>query len=107
MYLYILYNTLNLTDFFDFLSQPDVKDHVINLQFSWKGLIKPIGSSFIGVSPEFEMALFTIIFVTNNNHISNTVVNLQKYLLEIVVYRFEQAIGTSYPKLLSSNNRDA
>ncbi|MCI4389150.1 hypothetical protein PGIGA_G00094570 [Pangasianodon gigas] len=85
---------------------PDVNDHVINLQFSWKGLVKPVGSSFIGVSPEFEVALFTIIFLKSNERVTNAVVKVDEYLLEVVVCRHGRAIGTSYPKLLSSNNRD-
>ncbi|KAB5542331.1 hypothetical protein PHYPO_G00090440 [Pangasianodon hypophthalmus] len=85
---------------------PDVNDHVINLQFSWKGLVKPVGSSFIGVSPEFEVALFTIIFLKSNERVTNAVVKVDEYMLEVVVCRHGRAIGTSYPKLLSSNNRD-
>ncbi|XP_053506587.1 uridylate-specific endoribonuclease C-like [Ictalurus furcatus] len=80
--------------------RPDVNDRVISLQFSWKGLLKPLGSSFIGVSPEFEVALYTIIFLNRNEQVSNTVVNVDKYLLEVVVCRQGHAIGTSYPKLL-------
>ncbi|XP_060746025.1 poly(U)-specific endoribonuclease-C-like [Tachysurus vachellii] len=85
---------------------PDANDHVINLQFSWKGLVKPLGSSFIGVSPEFEVALFTIIFLKSNERVTNAIAKVDEYLLEIVVCRHGRAIGTSYPKLLSSNNRD-
>ncbi|XP_062861924.1 poly(U)-specific endoribonuclease-C-like [Trichomycterus rosablanca] len=105
---FYLQEKLKVVDYRGYNSKdmPDVNDHVINLQFSWKSLVKPLGSSFIGVSPEFEVALFTIIFLTSNNPTISTVVKVQKYLLEIVVCRLEHSIGTSYPKLLSSNNRD-
>ncbi|XP_037537800.1 poly(U)-specific endoribonuclease-C-like [Nematolebias whitei] len=85
---------------------PDEDDHVLNLQFSWKGLVKPIGSSFIGVSPEFEVALYTIVFLTSTEKMTSVVVKVDEYVLELVVYRHGRSIGTSYPKLLSSNNRD-
>lgn len=85
---------------------PDEDDHVLNLQFSWKGLVKPIGGSFIGVSPEFEVALFTIIFLMSTEKMTSVVVKVDEYVLELVVYRHGQSIGTSYPKLRSSNNRD-
>ncbi|XP_047444388.1 uridylate-specific endoribonuclease C-like [Mugil cephalus] len=85
---------------------PDEDDHVLNLQFSWKGLVKPVGGSFIGVSPEFEVALFTIIFLMSNEKMTSAVVKVDEYMLELVVYRHGRSIGTSYPKLLSSNNRD-
>uniref|UniRef100_A0A3B5MWQ0 Uridylate-specific endoribonuclease n=1 Tax=Xiphophorus couchianus TaxID=32473 RepID=A0A3B5MWQ0_9TELE len=66
----------------------------------------PVGSSFIGVSPEFEVALFTIIFLMSTEKMMSVVVKVDEYVLELVVYRHGRAIGTSYPKLLSSNNRD-
>jgi poly(U)-specific endoribonuclease len=34
----------------------DSNDHVLTLQFHWKGVEKQIGSIFIGVSPEWEMS---------------------------------------------------
>ncbi|XP_042353313.1 poly(U)-specific endoribonuclease-C-like isoform X2 [Plectropomus leopardus] len=85
---------------------PDEDDHVLNLQFSWKGLVKPVGGSFIGVSPEFEVALFTIIFLMSNEKMTSVVVKVDEYVLELVVYRHGRSIGTSFPKLLSSNHRD-
>nr|XP_057918155.1 uridylate-specific endoribonuclease C-like [Doryrhamphus excisus] len=85
---------------------PDHDDHVLNLQFSWKGLVKPVGGSFIGVSPEFEVALFTIIFLASMEKMTSVVVKVDEYTLELVVYRHGRSIGTSFPKLLSSNNRD-
>ncbi|MBN3322003.1 ENDUC protein, partial [Atractosteus spatula] len=84
---------------------PDEDDHVLNLQFSWKGLVKPVGSSFIGVSPEFELALFTLVFLMSQEKVTSTLVKVDEYLLEIVVCRHGRSIGTSYPKMLSSNNR--
>ncbi|XP_029930457.1 poly(U)-specific endoribonuclease-C-like isoform X1 [Myripristis murdjan] len=85
---------------------PDEDDHVLNLQFSWKGLVKPVGGSFIGVSPEFEMALFTILFLISTEKMTSEVVKVDEYVMELVVYRHGRSIGTSFPKLLSSNNRD-
>ncbi|KAK2847984.1 hypothetical protein Q7C36_009666 [Tachysurus vachellii] len=84
---------------------PDADDQVLNVQFSWHGLLKPVGSTFIGVSPEFEMAVFTIFFLTSTEKTSTAVVNMDQYQLELVVNRRGRSIGTSYPKLLSSNNR--
>ncbi|KAA0720904.1 Poly(U)-specific endoribonuclease-C [Triplophysa tibetana] len=85
---------------------PDEDDHVLNLQFSWNGLIKPVGSCFIGVSPEFEVALFTIVFLLSDERVTNVTVKVDEYLMVIVVYRHGRSIGTSYPKMISSNNRD-
>jgi len=36
--------------------------HLYTVQFSWKDQVKPKGSMFIGVSPEFEVAVYTVCF---------------------------------------------
>lgn len=99
-------NVISFLTFFTVLFQPDEDDHVLNLQFSWKNLVKPVGGSFIGVSPEFEVALFTVIFLMSTEKMTSVVVKVDEYVLELVVYRHGRSIGTSFPKLLSSNNRD-
>lgn len=38
-------------------------DHLLTLQFHWAGVEKFAGTFFIGVSPEFEMALYTLCFL--------------------------------------------
>ncbi|KAM8974058.1 poly(U)-specific endoribonuclease-A-like [Pelodytes ibericus] len=87
-------------------SRPDEDDQVLNLQFSWKDMVKPVGSSFIGVSPEFEFAVYTIIFLASQEKITRETVRVEEYQLQIVVYRHGRFIGTAYPILLSSNNPD-
>ncbi|XP_072856910.2 poly(U)-specific endoribonuclease-A isoform X1 [Pogona vitticeps] len=87
-------------------SRPDEDDQVLSLQFSWKGLVKPVGSTFIGVSPEFEFALYTIIFLESSERVTRQRVRIEEYELEIVVYRHGRCIGSAYPVLLSSNNED-
>ncbi len=45
-------------------------DMILTYNLQWMGSEKPIGSSLIGVSPEFELALYTLIFlVGNRDHI--------------------------------------
>ncbi|XP_078075685.1 uridylate-specific endoribonuclease C isoform X1 [Mustelus asterias] len=85
-------------------NKPDEDDHVLTLQFSWKEMVKPVGSSFIGVSPEFEFAVYTICFLQSQAKVSRELVMVDEYHLQIVVYRHGKYIGTSYPVLLSSNN---
>ncbi|XP_051916975.1 uridylate-specific endoribonuclease C [Hippocampus zosterae] len=84
---------------------PDEDDHVMSLQFSWHSVLKPVGSSFIGTSPEFEMALFTVIFLMNSERTTTVLVNIDQCQMELVVIRHGRSLGTAYPKLLSSNSR--
>ncbi|XP_068129045.1 poly(U)-specific endoribonuclease-A-like [Hyperolius riggenbachi] len=87
-------------------SRPDEDDQVLNLQFSWKDMVKPVGGSFIGVSPEFEFAIYTIVFLMSQEKTTKEVVRVEEYELQIVVNRHGRYIGTAYPVLLSSNNPD-
>lgn len=84
---------------------PDHDDHVLNLQFSWHSLVKPVGSAFIGTSPEFEMAIFTVVFLMNTDRTTTVLVNIDQCQMELVVIRHGRCLGTAYPKLLSSNSR--
>ncbi|XP_043910926.1 poly(U)-specific endoribonuclease-like [Protopterus annectens] len=77
---------------------PDEDDQVLSLQFSWK--------SFIGVSPEFEFAVYTVVFLMSNEKVTRAVVREEEYELELVVYRHGKYIGASYPVLLSTSNED-
>ena len=45
------------------LLQVDDADRVLSVQFSWKGQLKPCTTLFIGTSPEFELALYTLCFL--------------------------------------------
>ena len=41
----------------------DAGDRMVSLQFSWGGERKEVSSIWIGTSPEFELALYTLCFV--------------------------------------------
>eukprot|EP00064_Thunnus_orientalis_P017055 superscaffoldBa00003522_g17130 len=80
--------------------QPDENKHILALQFSWKNGIKPKGSIFIGVSPEFEFALYTLCFLSSPNE--RVKVQFSFYEVEIVCHHYNQKhIGTTYPVLLN------
>ncbi|XP_010713749.1 poly(U)-specific endoribonuclease-like isoform X1 [Meleagris gallopavo] len=87
-------------------TRPYRDDQVLSIQFSWKGSVKPIGSTFIGVSPEFEFALYTVIFLLSEERVTRETVKIEEYELQIVVCRHGRHIGTAYPVLLNTNNED-
>ena len=75
-------------------------DHVLTLQFHWGGVEKFVGTSFIGVSPEFEMAVYTTCFLLGeeeNNVSLNT--GTDEFELKIRCYTMARdKIGTAFPE---------
>ena len=79
-------------------------DHVLTIQFHWDGIEKAVGTSFIGVSPEFEMALYTMCFLVGEE---SNVIRLDtgtgdEFELNCKVYRFggRDKISTSFVEAL-------
>ncbi|KAJ8556500.1 hypothetical protein K7X08_032252 [Anisodus acutangulus] len=40
---------------------PDSETQLLTIQFEWNGVLKSVSSSLIGVSPEFEVAIYTLL----------------------------------------------
>ena len=57
-YQLVIIQSIKLVVFFMFQDS-----RLITIQFSWKKEVKPKGSSLIGVSPEFETALYTVAYM--------------------------------------------
>lgn len=79
----------------------DENDYLLTLQFAWNGVEKFVGTSFVGVSPEFEMALYTMCFLVGQeeNHIE---LDTGEDTFEIVVKCYTMAqgkIGTTFPEV--------
>ena len=95
------------------------KSHLLTLKFKWKEQVnssypqrfpssymqflffiqvKPIGSSFIGTSPEFELALYTILyFCSPESHTDVTIAGQDVVLICFKMGR--SALGTCHPML--------
>eukprot|EP00545_Synedropsis_sp_CCMP1620_P002812 CAMPEP_0119012320 /NCGR_PEP_ID=MMETSP1176-20130426/6364_1 /TAXON_ID=265551 /ORGANISM="Synedropsis recta cf, Strain CCMP1620" /LENGTH=481 /DNA_ID=CAMNT_0006965253 /DNA_START=55 /DNA_END=1500 /DNA_ORIENTATION=+ len=84
-------------------AQTNDDDSILTLQFNWNGIEKAVGTSFIGTSPEFEMALYTICFLVGgeDNYVTlDTGVDI--FDLNIRCYRMgSNQIGTSFPEAKS------
>ena len=44
------------------MEQTGPDERIINIQFGWGGDVKPVSTLFVGTSPEFDMALYTLCF---------------------------------------------
>jgi len=74
--------------------QPDSETQLLTVQFEWNGVLKSVSSTLIGVSPEFEIALYTLCFYMGGeeNHIQ-----LGPYPVNIKCYRLGDKIGSAFP----------
>jgi poly(U)-specific endoribonuclease len=78
-------------------------DHILTLQFAWNGVEKSIGTSFIGVSPEFEVALYTLCFLVGQED-NKVTLDTGNDVFELNIKCYSMArdkIGTSYPEALA------
>ena len=79
------------------------KRHVLTLQFEWGGAVKECSTSFLGSSPGFELALFTLFFLCGEE--KNDVM-VGPYPLCINCFRMgggrrAAKVGTAFPKSIS------
>jgi len=81
---------------------PDGDEHVISLQFSWVlGEVKSVSTTLIGVSPEFEIALYTLVFLVSGEF---TEVVLDGFRVGLRCHRFQsrgaERLGSAFPELI-------
>lgn len=58
--------------------------------------MKPMGSTFIGTSPEFEVALYTLLFLCGKNGENYLVIDGHDVV--VTVHHHGINLGTSFPK---------
>jgi poly(U)-specific endoribonuclease len=79
---------------------PDSHEQLLTMQFAWVGDLKPVSTSFIGVSPEFELALYTLCFLCGQE---KNRVQLGGHDAQVTCYKFRSGrnttIGTSFPEV--------
>ncbi|XP_022192297.1 poly(U)-specific endoribonuclease homolog isoform X2 [Nilaparvata lugens] len=65
---YTLEERANHTNYYGWMKNKEFeKGSILTLRFKWNDKMKKIGSFFIGTSPEFEMALYSMCFILRNN----------------------------------------
>ncbi|MBV96600.1 Poly(U)-specific endoribonuclease, partial [Eschrichtius robustus] len=67
----------------------DSHPHVLALQFSWDGYYKEVSSTFIGSSPEFEFALYSLCFIARPGKVCQ--LSLGGHPLAIQTYTWDKS----------------
>ena len=81
-------------------------DTILTYNLKWMGSEKPIGSSLIGVSPEFELALYTLLFLVGKKD-NAVLVDLGhggvkgETKLDIKCFRMRGKVGSCYVETIS------
>ncbi|TVU15018.1 hypothetical protein EJB05_38523 [Eragrostis curvula] len=74
---------------------PDSETQLMTVQFEWHGVLKSVSSTLIGVSPEFEVALYTLCFFVGGE---DNRVDIGPYTVNIKCYRMgNNKIGSAFP----------
>ncbi|XP_066343582.1 uncharacterized protein [Miscanthus floridulus] len=74
---------------------PDSETQLLTVQFEWHGVLKSVSSTLIGVSPEFEVALYTLCFFVGGE---DNRVDIGPYSVNIKCYRLgNNKIGSAFP----------
>ncbi|KAG2567761.1 hypothetical protein PVAP13_7NG266400 [Panicum virgatum] len=74
---------------------PDSETQLLTVQFEWHGVLKSVSSTLIGVSPEFEVALYTLCFFVGGE---DNWVDIGPYTVNIKCYRLgKNKIGSAFP----------
>ncbi|CAI9095545.1 OLC1v1031528C1 [Oldenlandia corymbosa var. corymbosa] len=73
---------------------PDSESQLLTIQFEWNGVLKSVSSTLIGVSPEFEMALYTLCFFVGGE---DNNIELGPYPVNVKCYRCGNKLGSAFP----------
>ncbi|KAJ3046709.1 hypothetical protein HK097_000605 [Rhizophlyctis rosea] len=72
------------------------ESHVLSLQLAWHGLLKSISTFFIGTSPEFELALYTLVFLFGDECER---IEIEEVEIDLKCYRHQgNKLGSVYPE---------
>ncbi|CAL4064842.1 unnamed protein product, partial [Meganyctiphanes norvegica] len=77
------------------------KGQIIKGRFTWLNDLKPVGSLFVGTSPEIEMALYTVCFLIKPDQQCQVKLNKKKVKIQTWThnYKGKKLIGSAYPDI--------
>jgi len=72
---------------------------IMKVQYSWYNIHKPVGTMFVGTSPEFELALYTVCFLARQSDKCNLSINGKTFHIQTYPFslRNKKVISSAYP----------
>ncbi|VEN58144.1 unnamed protein product [Callosobruchus maculatus] len=93
----------NNANYLGYMKKVDLgnKGSVLKYHFVFHNVDKPVGSMFIGTSPELEMALYTTCFVLRADKICPLKMNGNRFIIRTYTYRYrgKNMIGSAFPEI--------
>lgn len=80
--------------------EPHENEQLVTIQFEWFGKLKPVSTSFVGTSPEFEFALYTVCFLLGDEAQNLEIGPYRDVDLRCFTYGYggHKRLGTSFPE---------
>lgn len=73
----------------------------MKLHYKWANVMKPVGSMFVGTSPELEMALYTVCFLVHADEKCQVRMAGKHFSIRTHTYRYQskEIIGSAFPEI--------
>ncbi|KAJ3028721.1 hypothetical protein HDV00_010084 [Rhizophlyctis rosea] len=72
------------------------ESHVLSFQLAWNGALKSISTFFVGTSPEFELALYTLVFLLGRE---TERIEIEEVEIDLKCYKHRgDKLGSVYPE---------
>lgn len=80
---------------------PLQKGSILKLHYKWENLVKPVGSMFVGTSPELEMALYTLCFLARPDKKCPVSLGGKQFFITTHTFRYrgKNMIGSAFPEI--------
>ena len=73
----------------------------MKVRFNWLSQPKPVGSLFVGTTPELEMALYTACFLARPDGACPVALAGQRFVIQTHTYTHQRKklVGSAYPDI--------
>lgn len=85
---------------------PESSSQMLTVRFSWHDAVKAASTIFVGTSPEFEIALYSLIYLCGGGR-ERHIISVGPHKAEVKVYPLGRMLGTCYAEEMPGGEEDA